>query len=146
MTHNTQGKGRVYLLSDEFRPFSNGEEFRQWLAQNCERGHKGCRRYNPEASSSRHGCPIEVALAKASISDGTIPARTALRGGFLEAGANGQLVQPDEPSGECPEYKGYDESDDRPRRGPRPPAGQEDLLDPRNAPTHAPSTQGVSGR
>ena len=31
-------------------------------------------------------------------------------------------------------YKGYDEPDDRPRRGPRPPKEQLDLLDPRNAP------------
>jgi hypothetical protein len=34
----------------------------------------------------------------------------------------------------CPEYKGYDEPDDRPRTGPRPSDGQLDLLDPRSQP------------
>jgi hypothetical protein len=124
--------------NDPFRPFSNGEEFRVWTTGNCQRGHRGCRRYNPDAESSRHGCPIEVALAKASINDGRIPAKTALRGGFLEPAANGQLVRPGDWDGRCPEYKGYDEPDDRPRRGPKPPEGQQDLLDPRHAPTRDP--------
>jgi len=119
---------------DPFQPFSNSEEFRMWLGGNCHRGHRGCRHYNPNAESSRHGCPIEVALTRASIGDGTILAKTALRGGFLEAGPKGQLVRPDEWNGECPEYKGYDEPYDKPRRGPKPPADQLDLLDPRNAP------------
>lgn len=124
--------------NDSFQPFSNGSEFRHWLNLNCHRGQKGCRHYNPNAESSRHGCPIEVALAKASVSDGEIPAKTALRGGFLEPGPNGELVRPDEWDWACPEYKGYDEPDDRPRRGPKPPEGQEDLLDPRNQPVRAP--------
>lgn len=118
-----KGSGSTFQPSDPFRPFSNGEEFRRWIAANCERGHKGCRRYNPEASSSRHGCPIEVALSEASILDGTIPAKIALRGGFLQP-VDGELVRPScLTDGKCPEYKGYDEPDDRPRRGPRPPAG-----------------------
>lgn len=122
--------------NDPFRPFSNGEEFRMWLGGNCQRGHRGCRHYNPDAESSRHGCPIEVALAKASIFDGTIPAKTALRGGFLDAGPRGQLVRPDDWDGQCPEYKGYDEPDESAAPGgPKPPEGQQDLLDPRHAPT-----------
>lgn len=120
--------------NDRFRPFSNGDEFRGWLNRNCHRGEGGCRHYNPNAESSRHGCAIEVALAKANVSDGTIRASIGLRGGFLEPGPNGTLVKPAEPTWECPEYRGYDEPDDRPKRGPRPPKGQEDLLDPRNAP------------
>jgi hypothetical protein len=107
---------------DEFSPFSNGHEFRMWLAHNCERGEKGCRRYNPDASSSRDGCPIECALALASCTDGTIKGSMGLRGGLLEPGPNGTLVtaEGDASTWRCPEYKGYDEPDDRPRRGPRP--------------------------
>lgn len=123
----------TYKPTDDYRPFSNGTEHEIWTAQNCERGHKGCRHYNPNASSSRHGCPIEVALAIGT-GTGHIPARIALRGGFLEPGPNGTLVEPAERGWECSEYKGYDEPDDRPRRGPKPPEGQEDLLDPRNSP------------
>jgi hypothetical protein len=125
---------QTYKPGDDFVPFSNGTEFEIWLAHNCQRGRGGCRRYKPNAESSRNGCPIEVALAKGTIT-GTIPARIGLRGGFLEPGPNGTLVRPAEPCGECPEYKGYDEPDDRPRRGPKPPEGQEDLLDPRNQPS-----------
>ena len=119
--------------------FSNGTEHMIWLESNCCRGRGGCRKYKPDASSSRHGCPIEVAVALAGgRDDGTIPARIALRGGWLEPGPNGQLVEVTDPRGRvipvCPEYHGYDEPDDRPRRGPRPPEGQLDLLDPRNEP------------
>lgn len=139
---------RTYKPTDDFVPFSNGSEFEMWLARNCKRGRKGCRRYNPEASSSRHGCPIEVALAKGTIT-GTIPARIGLRGGFLSPGPRGTLVEARDPGeiGNCPEYKGYDEPDDRPHRGPRPPEGQEDLLDPRNAPESSPQPlhEGVTG-
>jgi hypothetical protein len=67
--------------NDEFSPFSNGFEFSMWIARNCERGHRGCRSYNPSAPSSRHGCPIECALALASCTDGKIKAAIGLRGG-----------------------------------------------------------------
>ena len=70
--------------------------------------------------------------------------RIALRGGFVEPGPNGTLEDatvgtasdglPCTVIGRCPEFKGYDEPDDRVRRGPRPPEGQLDLLDPRNVP------------
>lgn len=124
------------LPTDKFSPFSNGFEFRMWLGHNCQRG-KGCRNYKPNASSSRHGCPIECALALASCSDGEIKAAIGLRGGLLEPGANGLLepAEGDASTWTCPEYRGRDEPDDRPRRGPRPSAGQIDLLDPRNQPT-----------
>lgn len=124
--------------NDQYRPFSNGSEFLDWIANNCERGRGGCRHYNPNAPSSRHGCPIEVALAVASIGEGTIKAKLALRGGFLEPGERGELVPATSGPCRCPEYRGYDEPDDRPRRGPRPPEGQQDLLDPRNTPVGTP--------
>lgn len=122
-------------------PFSNGAEHDMWLNSNCHRGEKGCRRYNPLASSSKNGCPIEVAVSIGSVNDGTIPIRIAVRGGFLVPGPNGTLVEPESekyPGAKvipaCPEFKGYDEPDDRPRRGPQPPKEQLDLLDPRNVP------------
>lgn len=126
----------MYRASDSFRPFSNGHEHRVWLDSNCHRGERGCRNYNPFAATSRHGCAIEVAVSFGSAGDGLIPARIGLRGGWLEPGPNGLLVQALDAGWipECPEYRGYDEPDDRPRRGPRPPAHQLDLLDPRNVP------------
>jgi hypothetical protein len=128
-----ESEPRTWKPTDPYRPFSNGTEHLFWLEMNCMRGERGCRKYNPDASSSRHGCPIEVGLAIGNIGGGDIKASTALRGGFLEPGPNGLLVEAPrfQP---CPEYKGYDEPDDRPRRGPRPPKEQLDLLDPRNAP------------
>lgn len=132
----------TYAANDRYRPFSNGTEFGMWIESNCCRGEKGCRNYRPDATSSRDGCPIEVAVAVGGMRDGTIPARIGLRGGFLEPGPNGRLVEVESTEHPgckvipaCPEYRGYDEPDDRPRRGPRPPKEQLDLLDPRNAPT-----------
>jgi hypothetical protein len=130
---------------DRVDVFSNGTEFHMWLGSNCCRGEKGCRNYKPNATSSRHGCPIEVAIALAGGTDGKIPAGIALRGGFLQPGPNGTLNDdhlwvtasdgfPCRAIPTCPEYRGYDEPDDRSRRGPRPPANQLDLLDPRNVP------------
>lgn len=124
---------KTYQPGDPYRPFSNGTEYVFWLEHNCMRGDRGCRRYNPNASSSRHGCPIEVALAIGNIGDGDVKASTALRGGFLEPGPNGTLIEAPRFQ-RCPEYRGYDEPDDRARRGPKPPADQLDLLDPRNQP------------
>jgi hypothetical protein len=135
-------------MSDGHRPFSNGTEHMIWLDSNCHRGGKGCRRYRPNATSSKDGCPIEVAVALGGCGDGLIPIRIAVRGGFLVPGPNGTLVEPESEKHSaakvivaCPEYKGYDEPDDRPRRGPQPPKEQLDLLDPRNVPdrewTHA---------
>lgn len=123
----------TYKPSDPYRPFSNGSEYLFWLEMNCFRGERGCRRYRPVATTSRHGCPIEVALARGNMSDGRVRAATALRGGFLEPGPSGLLVEAPRFQ-RCPEYRGYDDPDDRPRRGPRPPEGQMDLLDPRNSP------------
>jgi hypothetical protein len=124
----------TYMPSDDFVPFSNGSEHMMWLGKNCERGKGGCRNYKPNATSSRHGCPIEVAVAIATAT-GVIPARVGLRGGWLEPASDGRLQRAEEHPPTCPEYRGYDEPDDRPRRGPRPPEGQQDLLDPRNQPT-----------
>lgn len=122
--------------NDTFRPFSNGFEYRMWMDRNCHRGEGGCRNWKPNATSSRDGCPMEVALAVGSIDDGTIKAKHGLRCGILAPGPNGEIVNADGDAStwRCPEYRGRDEPDDRPRRGPRPPAGQIDLLDPRNTP------------
>jgi hypothetical protein len=122
--------------NDRFQPFSNGFEFRMWTAYNCKRGEGGCRNYNPEASTSRNGCPMEVALALASCTDGEIKAKHGLRAGLLAPGPNGEIVEADGDAStwRCPEYRVRDEPDDRPRRGPRPSGGQIDLLDPRHAP------------
>lgn len=131
--------GVEYKPTDAFRPFSNGTEHLIWEDCNCKRGEGGCRNYKPNATSSRHGCPIEVAIAKAACSDGTIPASIGLRGGFLEPGPKGTLVSTGPYAPKCPEYRGYDEPDDRPRRGPKPPEGQQDLLDPRHSPAPTPN-------
>lgn len=125
--------------NDKFAPFSNGHEFRMFLGRNCQHG-QGCRSYNPNAGTSRDGCPMEVALSVAACFDGEIKAKHGLRCGILEPGANGLLVEAegDASTWQCPEYRGRNEPDDRPRRGPRPPAGQLDLLDPRSAPERVP--------
>ncbi len=117
---------------DSFTPFSNGHEHRMWIARNCE----GCRNYRPNASSSRDGCPMEVAISIAAIDDGRMKAKHGLRCGILAPGPNGLLVEADGDAStwRCPERRGRDEPDDRPKRGPRPPTGQIDLLDPRSAP------------
>lgn len=125
--------------NDTFQPFSNGHEHRMWLAHNCQHGRKDCRNYNPDAPTSRTGCPMEVALSLANATDGRIKAKHGLRCGLLEPGVNGEIVRAEGDASvwRCPEYRGYDEPDDRPRRGPRPAPGQVDLLDPRNAPDRA---------
>lgn len=136
-----------YQPNDPVHPFSNGDEYRAFTSRNCE----GCRSYRPMATSSRDGCPMEVAMAMASIGDGEIKAKHALRAGLLEA-EGGKIVDrkpPYEYAPVCPERRGKNEPDDRPKRGPRPPKGQMDLLDPRLAPTRqsaisAPSSNGVS--
>lgn len=129
-------EGKTYMPNDPYRPFSNGTEHLVWLERNCQRGEKGCRKYRPNASSSRDGCPIEVATALGYIGDGGVKAKIALRAGWLEPGPNGTLVESEghNPCIACPEYRGYDEPDDRPRRPPKPPESQLDLLDPRNEP------------
>ncbi len=116
--------------TETFRPFSNGTEFMMWMENNCGRG-RGCRNWRPDAATSRHGCPMEVALVI-----GEPKGKHGLRCGLLEPGPNGELVTAagDASTWRCPEYRGRDEPDDRPRRGPRPSGDQMDLLDPRSAP------------
>jgi hypothetical protein len=128
----------TFTLRDSFQPFSNGTEHRMWLARNCE---LGCRNYRPDATTSRHGCPMEVSMSLAAASDGQMPARHGLRCGLLEPAHNGLLhtAEGDPTTWRCPEYRGDDEPDDRPRRGPRPSAGQTDLFDPRGVPARAPT-------
>lgn len=134
------------MRADEsFQPFSNGFEFEMWTGNNCARGSKGCRSYNPEASTSKDGCPMEVGIALASCTDGQVKAAHGLRAGLLEPGAGGALVMAagDASTWRCPEYRGYDGPDDRPRRVPPQPPAQLDLLDPRSAPVRDVVASGV---
>lgn len=134
-------------LAQRFHTFSNGTEREMWYDHNCRRGERGCRNYVEMAPTSRDGCPIEVALAfSCGIGDGSLCAKHALRGGFAVPGPNGTLVPAplDDFPPDCPEYRGYDEPDDRPRRHPRPPADQLDLLDPRFEPSPTPAPVGAS--
>jgi hypothetical protein len=144
---------KLFTKDDRYHPFSNGTEYRCWLESNCERGKGGCRHYRPNATSSRHGCTIEVAVALAGFrDDGSIPMRIALRGGWVEPGPNGSLVECQSaqyPGARlipaCPEYKGRDEPDDRPRRGPKPPADQLDIFDPRHQPAETETKRPAGG-
>lgn len=122
-----------YGKDDTFRPFANGSEYRMWQDRNCWRG---CRKYRPNASSSRHGCPIEVALAMAGCVDGEVTAKHGLRGGFLEPGLDGFLVRAegDCTTWKCPEYQGPDDPGPSQQRRPKPPGDQLDIFDPRNVP------------
>lgn len=138
-------------MSGTMQPFSSGTQHLDWLAHNCESG-AGCRRYKPDASSSRDGCPMEVAIAMAAASCGKGPRGNeithghALRCGLMVPGPNGTLVAPWPPE-RCPEYRGKDEPDDRPRP-PRPApvdGAQLDMLDPRNEPVRAPAAVGEDG-
>jgi hypothetical protein len=123
---------QTFMPGDEYRPFSNGTQYHMWLAHNCE----GCRKYKPEADKCPPACPIEFALSISCVGN-QLDAEMGLRAGFLQPGPNGTLVQESifTESMKCPERRGYDEPDDRPKRGPRPPKGQMDLLDPRNQET-----------
>ena len=95
--------------NDRFDPFSNGTEYHLWLERNCE----GCRKYNPEATSSKNGCPMEVAIAIDGFLGNGITAKHGLRCGLCVAGPNGEIVRV-EPGviPTCPERRGRDERDD----------------------------------
>ena len=129
---------QVYKPEDEYRPFSNHTQYEIWLGRNCE----GCRKYKPEADRCPPACEIEFALSISGIGQ-HLDAAMGLRAGFLQPGPNGTLVEGSTytESATCPERRGFDEPDDRPKRGPRPPKGQMDLLDPRNGPVDAPARQ-----
>lgn len=76
-----------------FRPFSNGGQWGDWQASNCER----CVKYNPAADSPDQTCPIEFELSLGGWEgDGKIGEATAKAMGFLdEAGnENGNYVWP----------------------------------------------------
>ena len=123
---------QTFLPTDEYRPFSNGTQYEMWLARNCE----VCRKYKPEADTCPPACEIEFALSMSGIGN-RLDGAMGLRAGFLQPGPNGTLVQDSiyTEAMDCPERRGFDEPDDRPKRGPRPPKGQLDLLDPRNQET-----------
>jgi len=119
---------QVFKPEDEYRPFSNGTQYHMWLAHNCE----GCRKYKPEADKCPPACEIEFAISISGIGQ-RLDAAMGLRAGFLRPGPNGTLVEESihTEATKCPERRGFDEPDDKPKRGPRPSPGQMDLLDPR---------------
>ncbi len=63
---------------DTIRPFSNGTQFMDWTAANCDRCAKAADRDNPPR---RCPCDIEQALLEACMGDGMIPLPIADRMG-----------------------------------------------------------------
>ena len=66
-------------MSEPIRPFSNGTEYGDWQASNCERCKKA---YFPDEAETI--CEIFYALDMASFLDGTISEDIARRMGFLD--------------------------------------------------------------
>ena len=60
------------------RPFSNGSQYADWQARNCNR----CAKYNPERYDG--ACDIDGALGIAYIGTGTVPDDIARRMGYLD--------------------------------------------------------------
>lgn len=70
------------MAADRYRPFPNSLTYMAWLERNCCR----CANYVPDSEiDSGDGCPIEEALAFASIDDGTISVDVAERMGYAGA-------------------------------------------------------------
>jgi len=62
----------------DYRPFPNGTAFMVWTERNCDR----CWKAKVSELTQRSRCPIENAIARGAISDGTIPQRIAKRLGW----------------------------------------------------------------
>lgn len=58
-----------------YRPFPNGSSFGDWNCANCDR----CWKSKVSDATGRSRCPVENAIALASVSDGQIPRRIAKR-------------------------------------------------------------------
>lgn len=71
-------KKQVMEEEMSYRPFSNGSEFGDWTCRNCDR----CWKSKVSELTQRSRCPMENALARGSVSDGTIPQRIAKRLGW----------------------------------------------------------------
>lgn len=66
-------------MGERFRPFSNGSEYIDWLAGNCDLCTKG---YDHEAQVTR--CDLEEALSLACVDDGKVPRAVAERIGIAD--------------------------------------------------------------
>ena len=69
-------------MSEQQRPFSNGSEFLDWLARNCDRCDKGMR-VDEWGDPAECPCPIEEALHSPN-EDGYIEPEIAARMGYPE--------------------------------------------------------------
>lgn len=66
-------------MDGRIRPFSNGSQYVDWTARNCDRCAK---QFDWEAQESH--CDIEAALSFACIDDGRITAEIARRAGITD--------------------------------------------------------------
>jgi len=64
-------------MAEKFRPFSNGTQFLDWEASNCER----CTKFNPDGPSK---CKLRHALLTAYWADGSVSERVAKGLGYLD--------------------------------------------------------------
>lgn len=71
------------------RPFSNGAQFGDWCARNCNR----CAKYNADQFDGK--CEIDGAIGMAFIGDGSVDGAIAERMGYTE--------HTDEYTWDCPE-------------------------------------------
>lgn len=68
-------------MSEKIQPFSNLTEFISWKDRNCD---KCCRYENTSTNIKNARCRLSFHLDLASVSDGTISTRTALKIGTIE--------------------------------------------------------------
>jgi len=62
-------------MSDRITPFSNGTEYEAWCIVNCDR----CAKYSKHTTN----CEIALDLIGGYLGDGTVPAETGRRMGFV---------------------------------------------------------------
>jgi len=63
-------------MTTRIRIFSNGSQYMDWQASNCERCKKAIWTFEPPT------CPIQVALEEADFDDGTISEEIAKQSGY----------------------------------------------------------------
>ena len=83
------------MSEQRYRPFSNGSQFGDWQASNCERCTK-CIDGPNDPSPFLPPCQIESALIDALFDDGTVSHEMAIRMGYLDADGNA-IDKPGEP-------------------------------------------------
>lgn len=66
------------LAAKTIRPFSNGSQFADWAASNCERCNKYC------IHASKGACEIDFAVGMAYLADGSVTVDIAKRMGYLD--------------------------------------------------------------